>query len=150
FFFEDVYLHDLTTGTTTKLNAGASASSPAVSEDYVVWVEHPIEPSETPSAVVLYDRRAKTIKRLNPPEDSQRAIETENWNPHLGSRFVTWWRSRADGFYLYDLRENRLELVPDGFRPILNGSFLVWTQHLPGEPQTSGQPPLLWWARLAE
>ena len=149
FFFEDVYLYDLASRTTTRLNASASANSPAVSKDYVIWVEHLSEPSETRTDIVLYDRRGRTTTRLNPPDDERR-VEAENWNPHLGSRFVTWWRGRADGFYLYDLRQNRLEHVPDGFQPILNGSFLVWTRHLPGERRTSGSPPLHWWARLAE
>lgn len=148
-FFEDVYLHDLASRTTTKLNTSASANSPAVSEDYVVWVGHPSEPSETRTDIVLYDRRSGKTTPLNPLDDERR-VEAENWNPSLGPRFVTWWRSRADGFYLYDLRQNRLEHIPEGFQPILNGSYLVWAHYPPGEPQASGRLPLHWWARLAD
>lgn len=148
-FVETVYIYDLSSQATTQLSGPASASSAAVSRDHVVWVEQP-DHSALESNIVLYDRRDNTTTRLNPPEDADSPTPVENWNPSLGSRFVTWWRGQPDGFYLYDLRQRRLEREPNGFQPMLSGPYLTWIQYAAGEPQTSGQPPQAWWARLAD
>ncbi len=100
---------------------GTSITSPAITNNAIVWVEQTIEAKLVHSAIYAYDRTARTTK----------VIARSNW-PGLqiavSGQQVVWNDPRL---WIADLVSGAASLLEQGFTtaPAMSGNIVIWSAH---------------------